>query len=98
MSESTEDKLRSAMLVLGKDLLVMSKDSFRNWASSLDAETAELLLEKHRSNRDFYRAVLTEERKKEFPQAFRYVDAEKKLEKYNQQGKILKEVVESNKS
>jgi len=96
MENTGENELKTAMLELGKDLLSMGDDSFKQWASSLDKEVAKALLSKHRSNRDFYKKILIEERRVSYPNSYRYEDAERKMKKCNTQGKILKTIVESN--
>lgn len=95
MSASISDELNNHIKALGRDILSLDPEKFKSWASSLDDEVVELLLKKHRSNRDFYKRIMMDERRKKFPKAFIYQDAEEKLRKYNIQGKILKEIVES---
>ena len=95
MKATAEKELREVTLLLGKAMLSLAPDKFRSWASSLNNDVVELLLEKHRADRNFYKRITQEERRKDAPQALRYQDAEKKLRKYNEQGKILKQIVES---
>ena len=62
---------------------------------SLDAHT--LLLAKLRSSREFYKRIMTEERRKKYPNSYRYEDAENHLRKYNSQGKLISELLEAKK-
>jgi len=95
MADSIADELNTHIVELGRDMLIMAGDNFKSWASSLNPEVVKLLLEKHRNNRNFYKKILQEELRETNPNSFRYEDAEKKMKKYNVQGKILKEIVDS---
>ena len=95
MSNSPDNLLKTAMLEVGRDLLVLNDDDFKQWASDLDPEARNLLLGKYRNNREFYKKILTEQRRVQVPNSHRYLDADKKLKKYNAQGKILKTIIDS---
>ena len=78
-------------------IINVSKKNFIKSANLLSDEALILLLDQHRDNRNFFKSILKEEYRKEHPNSARYQDAEDKVEKYNRQGKVLKEIIDSRK-
>lgn len=84
-----ESSLRESIKMMGGNVIDMPDEKFSKWAMTLTPEQVDLLLEKHRSSRNFYKKILQEERRKTHPSSWRYEDAEKLVQKYNVQGSIL---------
>jgi len=97
-STKGNNELRLAMHKHGSAIVSMTNSIFTNWVNSLSSEAQKVLLDQHRDNRDFFRKVLQEEYRKEHPNSQRYEDSETKVKKYNEQGKILKEIINSSKN
>ena len=92
---TAEKQLNDAIRSVGGTLIHLSDDEFKGWAARLGKELQTLLLEKHRGSRNFYKKILSEERRAKFPNSHRYSDAEMKLRIYNAQGKALKTLIDS---
>ena len=75
-----------------------TKEHIVTLSKSLSLEAHELLLAKLRSSREFYKRILSEERRKKHPSSYRYEDAETHIMKYNSQGKVLNELLEARKN
>jgi len=94
----SKEELRSAIQKHSLAVINMTEQIFINWVNSLSLEAQKALLNQHRNNRNFFRGILKEEYRKEHPNSFRYEDSETKIKKYNIQGKILKEIINSSKN
>ena len=96
---NAHNELKEKLLITGGsvDTIPKDKDKLISWATKLSVEAHELLMEKLRSSREFYKKILSEERRKKNPNSFRYEDAEKNIQRYNVQGKILKELLDTRK-
>lgn len=88
----TESELRQSIRDIGGNVIDMPEEKFRKWARMLTDEQIDLLLEKHRASRNFYKKILQEERRQTHPNSWRYEDAAKFVVQYNLQGKILAEI------
>ena len=75
-----------------------TKEHIVTLSKSLSLEAHALLLERLRSSREFYKRILSEERRKKNPSSYRYENAEAHLKKYNSQGKLLNELLEARKN
>jgi len=97
-STKSKEELRSEIQKQDSAVINMTEPIFINWVSSLSLEAQKALLDQHRDNRNFFKGILQEEYRKEHPNSCRYEDSEIKIKKYNIQGKILKEIINSPKN
>lgn len=90
-----ESSLKESIKMMGGNVIDIPDEKFSKWAMTLTPEQIDLLLEKHKSSRNFYKKILQEERRQTHPNSWRYEDAEVFVRKYNAQGKILSELKKS---
>ena len=76
----------------------MDSQRFDALLAGLSNDALGQLLNKFRSTRDFYKKILKEESRSKNPNSQRYSAAEKQINIYNTQGKILKQKFDNSKN
>jgi len=89
------DLANALMIKAGKKLSDMSDESFTNLMKDLTKEDLDKIREYLVRDRDFYKRVLLEEYRKKHPNSFRYKDADERIVKINNKGKLLKTIIDS---
>ena len=80
-----------------KDLLdqdfYLNEDDFKDKINKLNDSSRQILINRMRNEKQFYKKILEEKYREKNPESYRYRDADIRIEILNRNGKILKSVI-----
>ena len=80
-----------------KDLLdqdfYLNEDDFKDKINKVNDSSRQILINRMRNEKQFYKKILEEKYREKNPESYRYRDADIRIEILNRNGKILKSVI-----
>lgn len=91
--ETLNEQCLRELKILGPNWEDANIEQFTDWANTQKKEVLEIVLDKTRRTRDFYKNILLEEYYKKHPSDYRYNSASERVKFFNARGKMLKELI-----